>query len=66
MMPMISRGWTEHGFRVVELSADVPANEAVLVLVWGKLPEDVYVLLWARGLSWHLGQHRYPSQYANE
>jgi hypothetical protein len=59
-------GWTEHGFRVVEPPPDVPADEALLVLAWGELPEDPYALLEARGLSWHLGRHRYPSRYANE
>jgi hypothetical protein len=44
-------GWTEQGFRVVEPLADVPPDEAVLVLAWGELPEDVYALLRARGLS---------------
>jgi hypothetical protein len=59
-------GWTEQGLRVVEPPADVPADEAVLVLAWGELPEDAEALLRARGLSWHLGRHRYPSHYANE
>jgi hypothetical protein len=59
-------GWVEQGFRVVAPPPDIPADEALLVLAWGELPEDVYALMRARGLSWHLGRHRYPSQYANE
>jgi len=59
-------GWTEQGFRVVEPPASVPAEDAVLVLAWGELPEAAEALLRACGLSWHLGRHRYPSQYANE
>lgn len=59
-------GWTEHGFRVVEPPPDVPANQALVVLAWGELPEDAAALLQARGLSWHFGRHRYPSRYVYE
>jgi hypothetical protein len=38
---------------------NVPAGEAVNVLVWGELPEDVYALMHARGLEWDLQMHRY-------
>jgi hypothetical protein len=51
--------WTAQGFRVIDPPADVPPDEAVLVLAWGKLPEDVYELLAARGLSWYLEEHRF-------
>lgn len=53
-----AESWLEQGFRLVAPPADVPADEAVLVLSWGKLPEDVYALLRARGLSWGLHGHR--------
>jgi hypothetical protein len=36
----------------------VPVDEALLVLAWGELPEDVYTLMQARGLSWELHAHR--------
>jgi hypothetical protein len=52
-------GWTEQGFRVVPPPSTIPADEAVDVLVWGELPEDVYALLRARGLEWDLELHRY-------
>src|SRR4051794_27597734 len=58
--------WLEQGFRLIEPPADVPEDEAVLVLAWGELLEDVYALLQGRGLSWHLERHRYPSRHANE
>jgi hypothetical protein len=61
-----AESWLEQGFRVVEPPPDVPADDALLVLAWGELPEDAYALLEARGLSWHLGRHRHPSRYANE
>jgi len=51
--------WLPHGFAVVDPPPDVPADEAVKVLVWGKPPEDIYALLRARGLSWHRDTHRY-------
>ena len=49
--------WLEQGFGLIELPPDVPEDEAVLVLAWGELPEDVYALMQARGLSWHLKAH---------
>jgi hypothetical protein len=51
--------WTEQGFCVVEPPPDVPADEAVLVLAWGELPEAADALLRARGLAWRLQAHRY-------
>jgi hypothetical protein len=50
--------WLDQGFRVIEPPPDVIADEALLVLAWGDLPEDVYALLRARGLSWHLHKYR--------
>ena len=50
--------WLQQGFRLIESPADVPADEAVLVLAWGELPEDAAALLRARGLSWGLRVHR--------
>ncbi len=52
-------GWTEQGFRVIDPPPDVPENQAVRVLAWGSLPEDVYALMRTRGLSWHGGTHRH-------
>ena len=49
----------EHGFRVVEPPLAMPADEPLLVLAWGELPEDAESLLRARGLSWRLHTHRY-------
>jgi hypothetical protein len=53
-----AESWLEQGFRLVEPPPDVPIDEAVLVLAWGKLPEDAYALMRARGLSWQLHAHR--------
>jgi hypothetical protein len=50
--------WRPHGFVEVDPPPDIPADEAVKVLVWGKLPEDIYTLLRARGLFWHRDTHR--------
>lgn len=50
--------WLDQGFREIEPPSDVPEHAAVLVLAWGELPEDVYDLLRARGLSWRLKAHR--------
>ena len=50
--------WLEQGFRLIEPPPDVPAEEAVLVLAWGELPEDAAALSRARGLSWQLHAHR--------
>lgn len=55
-------GWTKHGFRGVEPPLDVPADEAVVVLAWGDLPEDAEALLRARGLSWRRQAHRYRQE----
>jgi hypothetical protein len=55
-------GWTKHGFRGVEPPPDVPADEAVVVLAWGDLPEDAEALLRARGLSWRRQAHRYRQE----
>jgi hypothetical protein len=57
-------GWTEQGFRVVNPPPEVPVDEAVLVLMWGEPPEDVYALLHARGLLWDLELHRYGRKRA--
>lgn len=56
-------GWRRHGFRLVKPPTNLPADKALLVLAWGELPEEPAALLQARGLSWHLEQHRYPSRY---
>jgi hypothetical protein len=50
--------WLDQGFRVLDPPADVPPDEALLVMEWGELPEDAAALLKARGLSWHLATHR--------
>jgi hypothetical protein len=57
-------GWTEQGFRVIDPPPDVPPDEAVRVLAWGELPEEVYALLRTRGLSWVLDLHRYGRRRA--
>jgi hypothetical protein len=61
-----AESWLEQGFRLVAPPPDIPADEAVVVLAWDELPEDVYALLQARGLTWHRRRHCYPSRYANE
>lgn len=53
-----TEGWIEQGFRVVDPPPDVPADEALLVLAWGELPQTAYYLLEERCLSWNLLVHR--------
>lgn len=50
--------WIEQGFVVIEPPAEIPTDEAVKVLTWGTLPENVHALLHARGLSWRRTTHR--------
>jgi hypothetical protein len=52
-------GWIAHGFRGIDPPPDVPADEAVVVLAWGELPEDAEALVRARGLSWRRQAHRF-------
>jgi hypothetical protein len=48
--------WLEQGFRLVEPLPHVPADEALLVLAWGNLPEDAESLLRAWAVRCALGQ----------
>lgn len=50
--------WTEHGFHVIEPPANVPAEDAVLVLAWGEQLKDVHALMRALRLSWIRNVHR--------